>query len=99
MASYNNPTTANYATLAAWQGAGFDSATVSANPTIAAGGFGKWVSNSDLHFDAYPGPNYLGVAVGITTDFDGQSRSGTNPIKGADETAITALESDWTLFE
>lgn len=104
MGTYLNTTanlTPNYATLDNWQAAGFDTHSVIVNPNLpAAAGLGKWMSNSDLHFDGDPGYLYVGTPVGITTDFDNQSRSTTAPVKGADELPIsTTAAQDWSMFQ
>ncbi len=67
--------------LAAWKIAtGQDANSVSGNP--------QYTSNADLHVSLATNSvlnNNGGTGTGITTDFDGQSRSGTVPDIGADE--------------
>lgn len=103
MASWNAAaatTAPNYATFASWQAAGFDAHSIIANPTAVVAGVGKWVSNSDMHFDGPVSSVFTGTNVGITTDIDGQAR--TVPIMGADELGLASgvtAASDWALFE
>ena len=72
---------ADRTTLAAWQTAtGQDAASISADPVF--------VSSTDLHISlCVTSPvNDAGVAIGaVTTDYDGQARSGSTPDIGADE--------------
>ncbi len=71
--------TTNYATLNDWKATGLDSQSVSVAATFRT---------PDLHIDSTVATalNNAGTQVaGITTDFDGQTRSATTPDIGADE--------------
>ncbi|MGI8906235.1 MAG: hypothetical protein ACR2IE_07075 [Candidatus Sumerlaeaceae bacterium] len=99
----NGSHVANVADFAAWQlASGQDANSRVVNPTVPViAGAGAWASNSDLHFTSDPGSVYLGTPVGLTTDIDGQSRSVTQPVIGADELAISIVVTaadDWQLF-
>ena len=79
-----------YTNLAAWQGAlGKDANSQSVDPYVTSPS--KWVSLYDLHFNPYvatasASPLTAGTPIAwITTDIDGQARSGSAPWKGADE--------------
>lgn len=92
--------TANRATLADWQAQGFDLHSVSADPRASViPGLGKWVSSTDLHFDAPAPQSFRGINVGIAVDIDGYPRS--IPVIGADEVSLADATAarDWTLFE
>lgn len=68
----------NYATIADWKTASLlEAQSVSGDP--------HFVSSSDLHVDNAIVNNNAIVISGITTDIDGQLRSGTTPDIGADE--------------
>ena len=70
--------TANYATLAAWQaGTSLDANSVSGDP--------HFFSATDLHVDNAVVNDNAAVIASVTTDIDGQTRSGTTPDIGADE--------------
>ncbi|MGI8907565.1 MAG: hypothetical protein ACR2IE_13865 [Candidatus Sumerlaeaceae bacterium] len=94
--------TTDYATLAAWQTSpGFpDANSTGVDPTVAQAGFtGAWVSATDLHFNAAPGPAYNGTPIALVpTDIDGDARSGSTPTKGVDEKASAANVQTWTLY-
>lgn len=80
--------TTNYATLANWQGAGFDANSQAISPVSGGTSPGTWVSASDLHFNDFPGGLISGTPLAaVTTDIDGEARSATLPYIGADEMA------------
>lgn len=96
----------NFPTLTEWQAAGYDRHSTLVNPTVANNSRpGKWVSNSDLHFDAQPSDSFSCVALAaVTTDIDGEARAGQVAYKGADERtealgAPVSAARDWSLFE
>ena len=74
--------TTQFATLANWQAA--YTAAQDANSIQADPGF---ISTSDLHINlGSTTVNNVGTPIaGVTTDFDGDTRNGTNPDMGADE--------------
>jgi hypothetical protein len=80
-----------YATLAAWQGLGFDLNSASADPLF--------VSPTDLHLSSPASPaNALGsyFAGAITwagTDIDGDARHASTPDAGADEAAFVVSDA------
>lgn len=100
LASFDQAGTAaaNYATLAAWQGTGRDLNSNEVNP-FAPGSGGKWISDTNLHFDATPtGSLFDGATgLGVTTDIDGDTRAAI-PTKGADEVVGASSVRDWSLF-
>lgn len=100
MACYINGTAAaNYAALADWQAAGFDTHSLIVDPRVPpVPGMGKWVSSNNLHFDAPASALFRGVDVGVTTDIDNDTR--TAPLKGADEVPLTSVTAatDWTSY-
>ena len=74
-----------YRTLSQWQGTGYDAYSLSVLPVFAA---------PFLHLDSTSSISRQldgrGIPIaGITTDFDGQLRSGSSPDIGADETDFT----------
>jgi hypothetical protein len=92
-----------HATRAAWTVAsGLDGASTDLNPTSAGiESGGKWISASNLRFAA---PVNAGLAstpvAGVTVDLDGQTRSGSTPIKGAFETTVAGAGiPEWKSFE
>lgn len=96
--------TVTYPTFANWQATGRDLHSQVLNPNAPnPPATGKWISDSDLHFDADPGNLYAGTAYGLAYDIDYEARSMTLPYVGADErsTPLTALTAatDWALFE
>jgi hypothetical protein len=91
---------ANYATLADWQDAGFDTHSLIADPRVApTPEIGKWVSSTDLHFDAPANDIFSGVDVGIATDIDGETR--VVPVIGADEVPVLTPTNahGWDLYQ
>ncbi|HTW93126.1 MAG TPA: right-handed parallel beta-helix repeat-containing protein [bacterium] len=74
--AYYNSTT--YSTLAAWQATGYDSLSISADP-ICGGGWNPHLKAGS------PCINAGDTISGITTDFDGDSRTSNWPDIGADE--------------
>lgn len=86
--------------LAAWQAqSGQDANSTYANPLVAnAPATGTWASLSDLHFTADPGTLFRGMPLpSVAQDIDGQARSATAPVKGADETPQSAVDI-WDLY-
>jgi hypothetical protein len=67
-----------YTTLAAWQAVGYDSSSISANP-MTGGGWNPHLKSGS------PCINAGDTIAGITTDFDGDSRTSNWPDIGADE--------------
>jgi hypothetical protein len=103
MANYgqaNGSASANYLTLSAWQtGTSKDLASNELNP-FAPGVGGKWISDTNLHFDATPNGSLFNGAsgLGVTSDIDDQARS-TIPTKGADELAGNSTAAQlWNLY-
>lgn len=101
VANYNGTA---YATLGNWKAAtggaaGQDAGSNVADPTVpAAPGAGKWVSATDLHFDADPGSPYkVALLPAVPFDFDGQTRAMTTD-RGVDQFAPTSAVSEWMLF-
>lgn len=91
----------DYATLAQWQAlTGQDMNSRDIDPTAPNYPFaGRWTRadavQSDLHFNAYPGNAYAGVAIhGIDTDIDGDPRDPVAPYMGADELTVPASLPD-----
>ncbi|MCB9185092.1 MAG: hypothetical protein H6591_14375, partial [Flavobacteriales bacterium] len=81
--SSGNTLTTQFTTLANWQGA--YTVAQDANSIQVDPGF---VSSTDLHINSgSTAVNNLGTPVGCTTDFDGDTRSGSTPDIGADEYA------------
>ncbi|MFZ5434109.1 MAG: CARDB domain-containing protein, partial [Calditrichota bacterium] len=78
----------NYATLALWQGTGYDTNSREGNP--------GYLSSTDLHIaPTFSLLNGVGTAIaGITDDIDGETR-GTPPDIGADEYVFTSLPHDY----
>jgi len=78
---------AAYNSWANWQGAGFDLNGQQVDPTATSGG--TWTSASNLHWTAKPtglaNGTPIASPISITTDIDGQTRSGTWPFPGCDE--------------
>lgn len=77
-------TTTTYATLALWQGAGFDLNGKNLSPLPPV-----WVSTTDLHFNGDPGSAWkFGADVsgipGLAKDIDGADRDVIVPYVGAD---------------
>jgi hypothetical protein len=92
--------TANYFTLADWQTQGFDANSRIVDPrTQVFPGAGKWVSSTDLHFDADASKLFRGTDVGVAMDIDWQPR--LEPVIGADEVPISLIgpAEDWLLFQ
>lgn len=54
-----------------------------------------FVSTTDLHLQSVVGNSALaaGTPVSVTEDFDGDTRSGSTPVMGADETTFSACSS------
>ncbi|MCK9212054.1 MAG: T9SS type A sorting domain-containing protein, partial [Ignavibacteriaceae bacterium] len=76
-------------TLADWRTASSQDANSSAKDVTFA-------SVSDLHLSgaSTSDGDLLGIAVGITTDIDGDLRSTVNPYKGADEGSLVGVKGD-----
>lgn len=101
-------TPTDYATLALWQAvdAGKDNSgpntlTVVQDPFVLAPGPGVWTSATDLHFTGNPGVNdtWGGIPIaGITTDIDGDARSGLRPYKGCDEIPGSPVPVELSVF-
>lgn len=86
-----------YATLAAWQGAGFDalaSGAQSTDPTVV---FPAW--NADLHF-AFAPPTLGSVAAStVLLDIDGDDRPTTGALPGSDQVAPGAAHAQsWGFY-
>lgn len=92
------PLNTNYTDFAAWQSIQ-DSGSVIGDPTVAAGaGLGKWVSATDLHFDADPGSTYdVAPIAGIAADIDGDIRPNPTTV-GADEYVASSRVTDWSVY-
>lgn len=97
----------NPETLSWWQAvSGQDTHSSNIDPYVPAGtGLGTWIGPADsdlanLHFTAYPGPDYLAPALAeVPADIDGDSRSGELAVMGADTMAIPATRVDeWGLY-
>lgn len=92
--------------LATWQTrSGQDLNSSNLDPYVpAVAGLGTWVgpagaADADLHFSAYPGPNYRAPALAtVTEDFDGNARPGPLVVMGADEMPHASTRVDeWAL--
>lgn len=79
---------ANYATLAAWQGAGKDANSLNLFPVFTN------VAN-DLHIASGCNLARRGTTLAITVDYDGQTRS-SPPDIGADEFSGSVTSVTWT---
>jgi hypothetical protein len=91
-----NPT--SYANLGAWQARPADVNSNTADPLVGSGG-GKWVSGTDLHFDADPGATFQTANnLGVTVDIDNQVRPNGSLEKGADEFYLPSAVSDWSIY-
>jgi len=93
--------TGSAADLAQWQTqSGEDANSTYANPFVAhPPASGKWVSAADLHFNAEPGALFRGTGVAaVTHDIDGELRSGTIPVKGADEILFPTRVGEWESY-
>jgi hypothetical protein len=93
-----------YPTFANWQVPGYDANGHNVDPadSIATGG-AAWASASATDLHLVPTSNIPANLVGITglpvaTDIDGQTRSVSAPIAGADEVLGSASVQDWQLL-
>jgi hypothetical protein len=85
-------TPTNYVTFANWQGAGFDVASTTDDPTD------NWVSATDLHLNAAPPAAYnVALLAAVPKDIDGATRSATTN-KGADQFALNANVGEWSVY-
>lgn len=95
----------NYNTLSDWQsGTGQDANSTDKDPTVAQPPYsGKWVSGTNLHFDAQPGPIpgwATGIPIsGITFDIDGDTRGTNYPMKGCDDSPSLPVTLDMVVVE
>ena len=92
------PYNTNLNDFAAWQATAHDSNSNQADPLVGAG-TGKWISTSDLHFDADPGSTFQSAtSVGATVDIDNQARPNGALEKGADEFYAVSSVKDWSIY-
>jgi hypothetical protein len=89
------------ADLTLWQAqSGQDANSTYASPLVAnAPATGSWTSVDDHHFTADPGTLFRGTPLpAVALDIDGEARSATSPVKGADETSAQAAVESWALY-
>lgn len=87
----------DHATLASWQGAGFDTGadSQSVDPSTTTPPL-----DSNQHFAQRPITGLGSVASStVLTDIDGDARPATNAIPGADEPPTVSAVADWTVLE
>jgi hypothetical protein len=84
--------------FAAWQATGRDTASTQADP-ITPGSGGKWISTTNLHFDAEPNATFqTATSLGVSVDLDNQARPNGALEKGADEFYVASGVQDWSIY-